>query len=126
MKMLNDQSVNCTYLEEREGVTTINLFEMFNDDFLGSRYDGEQVRKLEDQIILENKQKVVLNFENIKCITQSFGDEVAGIYARAFGVDFVKQNISAINMNETVKLILNVSIKLSIKFGQKIKSQEDI
>jgi len=93
MKMLNDQSVNCTYLEEREGVTTINLFEMFKDDFLGSRYDGEQVRKLEDQIILENKQKVVLNFKN---------------------------------MNETVKLILNVSIKLSIKFGQKIKSQEDI
>ena len=101
---------------------TINLFEMFDGyDFLGSRWDGEQVRKLEDEIILKNKQKVVLNFEGIKCITQSFGDEVAGIYARAFGVDFVKKNIRAINMNKTVKLILNVSIKLSVKYGQKVK-----
>jgi sugar-specific transcriptional regulator TrmB len=101
---------------------TINLFEMFKDDFLGSRYDGEQVRELEDKIILENKQKVVLNFDGIKGITQSFADEIAGIYARAFGIDFVKQNIRAINMNKTVKLILNVSIQLSIKYGQRIST----
>ena len=114
-------NVRRIYMEE----ITINLFEMFKDDFLGSRYDGEQVRKLEDKIILEGKQKVVLNFEGIKCITQSFGDEVAGIYARAFGVDFVKQNIRAINMNKTVKLILNVSINLSIKYGQKVTKPKE-
>jgi len=104
---------------------TINLSEMFEGaDFLGSRYDGEQVRKLEDELILKYGHKVVLNFEGIKGITQSFGDEVAGIYARAFGVDFVKQNIRAINMNKTVKLILNVSIKLSVKYGQKVTKQQ--
>jgi len=104
---------------------TINLSEMFEGaDFLGSRYDGEQVRELEDKLI-KYGYKVVLNFEGIKCITQSFGDEVAGIYARAFGVDFVKQNIRAINMNETVKLILNASIKLSVKYGQKVTKKEE-
>jgi hypothetical protein len=115
-------------METKEDVKeiTINLSEMFEGaDFLGSRYDGEQVRELEDKLI-KYGYKVVLNFEGIKCITQSFGDEVAGIYARAFGVDFVKQNIRAINMNETVKLILNASIKLSVKYGQKVtKKKED-
>jgi len=104
---------------------TINLSEMFEGaDFLGSRYDGEQVRELEDKLI-KYGHKVVLNFEGIKCITQSFGDEVAGIYARAFGVDFIKQNIRAINMNENVKLILNASIKLSVKYGQKVTKKEE-
>jgi len=101
---------------------TINLFEMFGYNFLGSRWDGEQVRKLEDEAIFHKKQMVVLNFEGIKGITQSFADEIAGIYARAFGIDFIKQNIKAINMNKTVKLILNVSIQLSIKYGQKIST----
>ena len=106
---------------------TINLSEMFEgDDFLGSRYDGEQVRKLEDELILKYGHKVVLNFDGIKGITQSFGDEVAGIYARAFGVDFIKQNIRAINMNENVKFVLNASIKLSVKYGQKVTKQKEV
>jgi len=101
----------------------INLRRMFGYSFLGARYDGEQVRKLEDEIILQNK-KVVLNCEGIIAMGHGFADEIVGIYARAFGVDFIKQNIRVINASETVRSMLNAAITVSIKYGQKVKDSE--
>jgi hypothetical protein len=108
----------------RENEVIINLMEMFGYSFLGARYDGEQVRKLEDEIILQNKKKVVLDCEGITGMAHGFADEIVGIYARAFGVDFIKQNIRVINAIDSVKSMLNIAIKLSIKYGQKVKDSE--
>ena len=100
----------------------IKLFEMFKEDFLGSRGAGEKVRELMEEAIMKNNQTVVLGFDGITGITQSFGDEIVGIFARAFGTEFLKKNVKAINMSEDVRLILNWSVKVSLKYGQKISS----
>jgi len=100
-----------------ENKKVIKLFEIFGEDFLGSRWAGERVRELIERAVLKDKQKAVLDFKGITGITQSFGDEIVGIFARAFGIDFVKNNIEAINMTEQVRRILNLSVKLSIKYG---------
>jgi hypothetical protein len=111
-------------MDVREDEVVINLAEMFDYSFLGARYDGEQVRKLEDEIILQNKKKVVLNCEGITGMGHGFADEIVGIYARAFGVDFIKENIRIVNAIEVVRSLLNAAITLSIKYGQKVKDSE--
>jgi DNA-binding Lrp family transcriptional regulator len=107
----------------REDEVIINLMEMFGYSFLGARYDGEQVRKLEDEIILQNK-KVVLNCKGITGMAHGFADEIVGIYARAFGVDFIKQNIRVINATEVVRSMLNAAIIVSIKYQSSIDKKD--
>jgi len=111
-------------MNDGEDEVVINLAEMFDYSFLGARYDGEQVRKLEDEIILQNKKKVVLNCEGITGMGHGFADEIVGIYARAFGVDFIKQNIRVINTIEVVRSMLNVAIQVSIKYQSSIDKKD--
>jgi sugar-specific transcriptional regulator TrmB len=112
-------------MNDDEDEVVINLAKMFSYGFLRARYDGEQVRKLEDEIILQNKKKVVLNCEGITGIGHGFADEIVGIYARAFGVDFIKENIRVINAAEAVRSVLNVAITVSIKYGQRVSNNSD-
>ena len=109
-------------MQTEKNEKVIKLFEMFGEDFLGSRWAGEQVREIMEEAIMRNNQTVVLDFEGITGITQSFGDEIVGIFARAFGKDFVKKNVKAINISEDVRIILNWSIKVSVKYSQRISS----
>lgn len=109
-------------MQTEKNEKVIKLFKMFGEDFLGSRWAGEQVREIMEEAIMRNNQTVVLDFEGITGITQSFGDEVVGIFARAFGKEFVKKNIKAVNISEDVKLIMNWSVKVSVKYGQKTSS----
>jgi hypothetical protein len=67
----------------------------------------------------------VLDFEGVRGITLSFGDEIVGIFARAFGKfgkEWIKRNVKVINANENVRSILNLSVKLALKHGQKMSS----
>jgi len=103
----------------------IYLFKKFKYDFLGSRWDGEVVRKMMDEAFA-NKHKVTLDFKKIKFVSHSFADEIVGIYARAFGTDFIKQNIEVVNANKDVKFMLNAVIRLSIKYGQKLATSKEV
>jgi hypothetical protein len=58
----------------------------------------------------------------VRGITHSFGDEIVGIFARAFGKEWIKRNVRVINANENVRSILNLSVKLALKHGQKMSS----
>jgi len=89
-----------------ENEILIKVFDIAKVDFVGSRFAGEEIRKIIDSAISKNK-KAILDFENISGITQSFGDEIIGIYIRAFGIDFVKNNIEIINANDKIRTILN-------------------
>ena len=91
---------------------------MFGEEFLGSRAKGEVVREMIEREILKNGRRVVLDFAGIKGITQGFGDEILGIFARAFGKEWIKQNIRVVNLDENVRHILNLSIKLSLWYSQ--------
>jgi len=103
----------------------ILLFKRFRSDFLGARWDGEVVREMMDEAFA-NKHKVTLDFKKIKLISHSFADEIVGIYARAFGTDFIKQNIEVVNANKDVKFMLNAAIRLSIKYGQKLTTSKEV
>ncbi len=94
-------------MEER-----IVIYDIVRSNLVGSRYYAEIIRETIYQHIQMGK-KIVLDFENIDLITQSFADELIGILVRAFGVDFVKANISVINANKTIRKILNVVVSYS-------------
>lgn len=90
----------------------VKVYPFVQSSLAGSRQAGEKVRE-EVCKAIEEGYKVVIDFEGINLITQGFGDEVIGILVRAFGVDFVKENISLTNANENIKLILNAVVSYS-------------
>lgn len=96
---------------------TINIKIFFPDlDFLGSRGAGEIIRLKIDEILLNN-QNVILNFDKIEGITQSFADEIIGIQVRANGIQFVKDRINVQNANENIRKMLNFVITYSKKYS---------
>jgi len=100
----------------------IRLWDLFECDFLGLRVEGEVIREKMEEIIMRNGKVAVLDFEGVRGITHSFGDELVGIFARAFGKEWIKRNVRVINANENVRSILNLSVKLALKHSQKMSS----
>jgi hypothetical protein len=100
----------------------IRLWDLFECDFLGLRVEAEIVREKMEEIIMKNGKVAVLDFEGVRGITHSFGDELVGIFTRAFGKEWIKRNVRVINANENVRSILNLSVKLASKYSQKTSS----
>jgi len=82
---------------------------------LGSRSYGEIIRE-EIESAVESGNSVIIDFEGIEGITQSFGDEIVGIFVRNHGVDYIKENISIINANDEIRSVLNFVVKYSKKY----------
>ena len=94
---------------------TINITSLFPDlEFLGSRGAGEVIRLQMDKVLNDNNN-VIIDFNKIDGVTQSFADEIIGIFVRAFGVTFIKNRIKVINANENIRKILNFVINYSKK-----------
>ncbi len=93
----------------------IKVFEFFNGfENLSTRENGLLLRK-EIEKLLEKNQYVVLNFEGINLITQSFADEVLGVLIRKNGIDFVRSKIKIKNASDFVKTIIKFVISYSKK-----------
>jgi hypothetical protein len=84
-------------------------------DFLGVRASGEIVREQMEKAI-NNGDTVVIDFDGIEDITQGFGDEIVGIFTRAYGKDFIKKNIKAVNYGESIKTVLNWVVSYSSEY----------
>jgi hypothetical protein len=82
--------------------------------FAGSRGSGEKIRELIKPILDEN-EKVTLDFVGIDMITQSFADEIFGILVRSFGIDYIKNKLLMVNYNDDVRQIVNAVISYSRK-----------
>jgi hypothetical protein len=52
-------------------------------------------------------------------VIRLFADEIVGIFARAFGKEWVKENIRVVNANENIRLILNLAVKIALKQREK-------
>jgi hypothetical protein len=97
----------------------IKLKEIFPGlDFLGARMSGEMIREQMEKA-LDNGDTVVLDFDGIEDITQGFGDEIVGIFTRAYGKDFIKEKVKAINYSESIKTVLNWVVSYSLKYYEK-------
>ncbi len=97
----------------------IRLWDLFECDFLGLRVEGEVVREKMEEAIMKEGKIVVLDFDGIRGLTHCFADEVVGIFARAFGKEWVKENIRVVNANENVRRMLNLAVKIALKQRKK-------
>jgi anti-anti-sigma regulatory factor len=98
----------------------IRLWDLFECNFLGLRVEGEAVRERMEKVIMKEGKKVVLDFEGVRGISHCFADEIVGIFARVFGKEWVKENIRVVNVNENVRSMLNLAVKLAIKQREKL------
>jgi len=86
--------------------------EIGDTDFAGSRGSGEKIRD-KMKPILDRKETLTLDFTGIEGITQSFGDEIVGVFVRAFGIDYIKDKLRLNNANKSIKSVLNLVISYS-------------
>ena len=91
----------------KNSVYIVPLKNIFNTDFIGTRASGEIIREIAYREIKKGN-KTILDFKDINGITQSFGDEIIGIFIEKFGFDFVKKNMNIKNANDGIKTILNM------------------
>jgi hypothetical protein len=104
--------------------TTINISSLFPGiAFLGARASGEIIREIVEKE-LEKGNTIILDFNGIEDITQGFGDEVIGIFVRAYGKDYLKDHIKVINYSEDVKIVLNWVVSYSQRLHQEKKSSD--
>jgi hypothetical protein len=104
----------------------IKLKEIFPEiAFLGARVSGEIIREQMEKAI-NNGDTVVLDFDGIEDITQGFGDEIVGIFTRAYGKEFVKKNIKVVNYSEEIKVVLNWVVSYSSKYYEERQKEETI
>jgi hypothetical protein len=87
---------------------------MFGTTQLGSRFNGEKLRE-HIKPMLDNNQKVILDFANIEEATQSFLDEIFGIFVRAFGTEYIKDKLFIENVKPSIKQTINFVISYSKK-----------
>ncbi|MFA6760662.1 MAG: STAS-like domain-containing protein [Sulfuricurvum sp.] len=91
----------------------INIKQELNSlDFAGSRGSGEKIRE-KMKPVLDRKESLTLDFGGIDSITQSFADEIVGIFVRAFGIEYIKDFLRLNNANESIKHTLNFVISYS-------------
>lgn len=83
-------------------------------DFAGSRGSGEKVRE-KMKLMFDSNEDVTLDFCGVDSITQSFADEVVGIFVRAFGIEYIQDSLRLNNANDSIKKILNYVISYSKK-----------
>lgn len=73
---------------------------------LGSRVLGKEVS---DMIDFE-KEKIILDFQDVKMVTSSFADEVVGKNCVKLGLHNFFKKVQIINTSEQIKLILKKAI----------------
>jgi alkylhydroperoxidase/carboxymuconolactone decarboxylase family protein YurZ len=98
----------------------IKLWDLFGCDLLGLRVEGEVVREKMEEIIMKEGRVVVLDFEGVRGIAHTFADEIVGIFTRAFGKEWVKENIRVVNASESVRSMLNLAVKIALKQREKL------
>ncbi|MCL4498151.1 MAG: STAS-like domain-containing protein [Deltaproteobacteria bacterium] len=100
-------------------MNAIKIADIFPDlNFIGARESGLEVRPKIEQALNSN-DKVILDFNKIDLVTQSFADEVIGVIIRNKGLSFVENNIEIINANKTIIAIINFVKKYSDKMFRK-------
>lgn len=74
---------------------------------LGSRVLGKEVSSM---INFEKEDEVILDFEDVKMVTNSFADEVIGKNCAKLGLHNFFKKVQIINTSEQIKLILKKAI----------------
>ncbi len=93
----------------------LKIKEIFNGlDNISTREKGLILRKNLEQL-LKTEKTVVLDFEGINLITQSFADEVIGVLIRKKGLNFVKSHVKIKNASDFIKSVFKFVISYSKK-----------
>ncbi|AEX84744.1 Putative anti-sigma factor [Marinitoga phage MPV1] len=82
----------------------IKLFEMYNTDILGTRYEGEKLRIILKKYLENTKDIIYIDFNNINVVTHSFLDQAVGTLFSEYG-PIVFKRIKFKNAQNSVKSI---------------------
>ena len=98
---------------------TIKILDFFpNTTSLGTRIEGEIIRKQIEKILEDNKEnKIFVDFSGLNIISHAFADEIFGTLIEKYGWKFVKNNIKPINITPAIKEILKTTV--SFRFYKK-------
>jgi len=86
---------------------------------LGSRFKGNVIRE-KIKPLLDNGEIVILDFKDVELATQSFLDEIFGVFVRAFGIGYIKNKLLIENITPSIKQTINLVISYSLKNNQKV------
>ena len=78
---------------------------------LGTRVLGIEVRQVLNELLFNQNDKICLDFNGIKVVTNSFADELIGKKVKELGFDTFKNSIKIVNANENIKSVIVKSIK---------------
>ncbi len=82
-------------------------------EFIGSRGAGEIIRTLMKKELDKPNGNVTLDFSGIEQVTQSFIDELFGIFIRSFGIEYIRGRVRLVNETQGIKDTINFVIKYS-------------
>ncbi len=104
----------------------VNIFELISSHAAVATDDGN---KLYDRInkILQSKNNVVLDFNNIELITSTFLNSSIGRLYGYYESDFIKEHLSIENLNDDDLLLLKKVIERAKEyFAEKEKVEKGI
>lgn len=93
---------------------SIKKFVKETTEILNTRDLGEKFRNMINNN-LEEKEKIVLNFEKVNSISQSFADESLGKLVQRIGFSNFKEKIKMINLNENNISVVRYVISQRLK-----------
>jgi len=88
---------------------------------LSSRQIGRKIRNIVEKF-LEDNDTVVIDFNGIELISQSFGDEILGVLIRERGINNVKGRVKIANAAPVIKSVMSFVISYSKERASKRKT----
>lgn len=95
-----------------EEVININL-EKFSKT-LGSRKLGQKIRSMYKDEFENNDINVILDFDNIRVVTNSFADELVGKVVENIGINLYIKRFKLINASDNIKLVIKRNLSSRI------------
>lgn len=77
---------------------------------LGTRLLGIEARKELNELLFNENSCILLDFENVNVITNSFADELIGKKVQEMGISIFKDKVKIINVNKNIKAVIIKSI----------------
>ena len=110
-----------TYIKEERMVVVRIKDYVEGAKTLSSRQIGRKIRNIVEKF-LEDNDTVVIDFNGIELISQSFGDEILGVLIRERGINNVKGRVKIANAAPVIKSVMSFVISYSKERASKRKT----
>ena len=99
-------------------MNTFRITEITSTTLSGREY-GEEVRNRIVSLVSKSEKPITLDLENLSSFTPSFLEEAIVKLVFVFGKDNFKENINLINVNHSIKSLMNFMLSNQMKIRKK-------